>query len=135
MGYGPIACGRRLSLVWRGLGDGAATDQVYQAIAAWQQAEPKMAKKSIVGDVIDFRGFVYGPVNEMGVVALFSKISEVASVTLNGTTTGPVWTPPLELDVTRWLKPGTNLISINVANLALNGFLGTPDRDLSSLRK
>ncbi len=32
--------------------------------------------KSIVGDVINFRGFVYGPVNEMGVVAIFSKISE-----------------------------------------------------------
>jgi hypothetical protein len=35
-----------------------------------------MAKSSIVGDVINFRGFVYGPVNEMGVVAIFAKISE-----------------------------------------------------------
>lgn len=35
-----------------------------------------MANKSIVGDVINFRGLVYGPVNEMGVVALFAKISE-----------------------------------------------------------
>jgi hypothetical protein len=35
-----------------------------------------MAQKSIVGDVINFHGLVYGPVNEMGVVALFSKISE-----------------------------------------------------------
>ncbi len=35
-----------------------------------------MAKASIVGDVINFRGLVYGPVNEMGVVALFSKLSE-----------------------------------------------------------
>jgi hypothetical protein len=35
-----------------------------------------MASKSIVGDVINFRGLVYGPVNEMGVVALFAKISE-----------------------------------------------------------
>ena len=32
-----------------------------------------MASKSIVGDVINFRGLVYGPVNEMGVVALFAK--------------------------------------------------------------
>jgi len=35
-----------------------------------------MAKRSIVGDVINFRGLVYGPVNEMGVVALFAKVSE-----------------------------------------------------------
>jgi len=32
-----------------------------------------MAKRSIVGDLLNFRGFVYGPVNEMGVVALFAK--------------------------------------------------------------
>lgn len=31
---------------------------------------------NIVGDPIHFRGFVYGPVNELGVVGLFSKISE-----------------------------------------------------------
>ena len=31
---------------------------------------------SVVGDVINYRGLVYGPVNEMGVVALFAKISE-----------------------------------------------------------
>jgi len=35
-----------------------------------------MAKRSIVGDLINYRGFVYGPVNEMGVVALFAKLSE-----------------------------------------------------------
>src|SRR5687768_3501324 len=35
-----------------------------------------MAHKSIVGDVINFRGLVYGPVNELGVVALFAKLSE-----------------------------------------------------------
>ena len=35
-----------------------------------------MAKSSIVGDVLNFRGFVYGPVSEMGVVAIFAKISE-----------------------------------------------------------
>jgi hypothetical protein len=35
-----------------------------------------MAIRSIVGDLINFQGFVYGPVNEMGVVALFAKLSE-----------------------------------------------------------
>jgi hypothetical protein len=35
-----------------------------------------MSKKSIVGDAINFRGMVYGPVNEMGVVALFAKVCE-----------------------------------------------------------
>lgn len=35
-----------------------------------------MGRKSIVGDVINFRGLVYAPVNEMGVVALFAKVCE-----------------------------------------------------------
>jgi len=35
-----------------------------------------VVKRSIVGELINFRGFVYGPVNEMGVVALFAMLSE-----------------------------------------------------------
>lgn len=36
-----------------------------------------MAKeRSIVGDLINFRGLVYSPVNEQGVVYLFSKVAE-----------------------------------------------------------
>lgn len=35
-----------------------------------------MSKRSIVGDAINFCGMVYGPVNEMGVVALFAKVCE-----------------------------------------------------------
>jgi hypothetical protein len=35
-----------------------------------------MTPRSIVGDAINFRGMVYGPVNEFGVVALFAKLCE-----------------------------------------------------------
>lgn len=35
-----------------------------------------MTKRSIVGDAINFRGMVYGPVNELGLVALFAKVCE-----------------------------------------------------------
>jgi hypothetical protein len=35
-----------------------------------------MTQRSIVGDAISFRGTVYGPVNELGVVALFAKVCE-----------------------------------------------------------
>lgn len=33
-------------------------------------------QKSVVGDLINFRGLVYGPTNENGVIFLFSKITE-----------------------------------------------------------
>ncbi|HUT89284.1 MAG TPA: hypothetical protein VMY37_07295 [Thermoguttaceae bacterium] len=46
------------------------------SVLAVHAEERFMAKRSIVGDLINYRGFVYGPVNEMGVVALFAKLSE-----------------------------------------------------------
>lgn len=38
--------------------------------------ETGMASKSIVGDLINFRGLVYSPLNEKGVVFLFGKVVE-----------------------------------------------------------
>lgn len=35
-----------------------------------------MNQRSIVGDAINFCGMIYGPVNELGVVALFAKVCE-----------------------------------------------------------
>lgn len=35
-----------------------------------------MAEKSIVGDLINFRGLVYAPINENGVIFLFGKIAD-----------------------------------------------------------
>ncbi len=35
-----------------------------------------MTDKSIVGDLINFRGLVYAPLNENGVVFLFGKIAD-----------------------------------------------------------
>jgi len=35
-----------------------------------------MKEKSIVGDLINFRGLVYSPTNENGVIFLFGKVTE-----------------------------------------------------------
>ena len=61
-------------------------------------------------------------------------VREVADVTLNGHPAGAAWIPPFEVEITDWLKPGPNTVSITVANLPLNRFLGTPDEDLTALR-
>ncbi len=39
------------------------------------KADPEMAERSIVGDLINFRGLVYAPLNEQGVVFLFGKVA------------------------------------------------------------
>ena len=33
-------------------------------------------EKSVLGDLVNFRGLIYSPVNEQGVVYLFSKVAE-----------------------------------------------------------
>lgn len=65
---------------------------------------------------------------------MFSQVHEVAGLTINGRLAGAAWTPPWEVEITPWLKRGTNTLSIRVANLPLNLFLGTPDPDLRALR-
>jgi hypothetical protein len=35
-----------------------------------------MPEKSIVGDLINFRGLVYAPLNENGVIFLFGKVMD-----------------------------------------------------------
>jgi hypothetical protein len=57
------------------MGNGKVTAEKIKGLTQ-SKTRTAMPQKSVVGDVINFRGLVYGPVNEMGVVALFAKISE-----------------------------------------------------------
>jgi hypothetical protein len=64
----------------------------------------------------------------------FSEIHEVAQVRVNGADAGVAWLPPYEVDISKWLTPGTNRFEITVANLPLNAFLGARDQDFMPLR-
>jgi 3'-phosphoadenosine 5'-phosphosulfate sulfotransferase len=44
--------------------------------------------KSIVGDIINFRGMLYAPVNEAGVAILFGKMSEDLNIRIEEMNTG-----------------------------------------------
>ena len=48
----------------------------------------KDSEESIVGETINFRGLVYAPVNEQGVVFLFSKLSKDLNIELEEIKTG-----------------------------------------------
>ena len=47
-----------------------------------------------------------------------------ATVTLNGVDLGTLWTPPYALDVTKAIRPGENVLEIEVANLWVNRLIG-----------
>lgn len=62
------------------------------------------------------------------------QVRESAEIVVNGKAAGLLWTPPWEIDVTPFLKQGENTLSITVANLPINRFIGLPDEDLRPLR-
>jgi hypothetical protein len=48
------------------------------------------------------------------------KVCESARVSVNGTTVGALWCAPFKIPVGKWLKPGQNVLEIEVTNLAAN---------------
>lgn len=52
---------------------------------------------------------------------------------VNGKLAGDTWQKPFRLEVSRWLRPGTNALKIEVANLLINALLGQRPPDYSRL--
>jgi len=48
------------------------------------------------------------------------RVCESAQVKLNGRIVGALWCPPFEIAVGRFLKPGSNVLEVEVTNLAAN---------------
>jgi hypothetical protein len=57
---------------------------------------------------------------------LDAPIREAAVVTVNGQRAGSVWCPPYRLDISAFVRPGKNTLSIRVGNTALNHMAGRP---------
>jgi len=51
-------------------------------------------------------------------------VQVIASVRVNGKECGILWKPPYEAEVTAALKPGTNTLEVQVANLWPNRLIG-----------
>ena len=60
-------------------------------------------------------------------------VQAAALVSINGQAAGALWHPPYALDVTKYLKAGTNHIEIRVYNTALNAWSALPPRDYGPL--
>jgi hypothetical protein len=60
---------------------------------------------------------------------LEGPVREAAQVFVNGQSAGFVWHPPYRLELTRWLKPGTNDLKIVVGNTAINALAGRSQPD------
>jgi len=67
---------------------------------------------------------------------LEAPVREAAVVYVNDQRAGSVWCPPYSLDVTPFLRAGTNRVKVVVGNLAINYMAGhsLPDYRLLNLR-
>jgi hypothetical protein len=65
-----------------------------------------------------------------------APIRDAAVITVNGRRAGSVWCPPYRLDISAFVRPGTNTVSIRVGNTAMNHMAGRPlpDYRLLNLR-
>ena len=65
------------------------------------------------------------------VVLDLGQVRELAQVRVNGREAGIVWTPPFRLDITRYVHPGQNTLSIAVTNLWVNRLIGDQQPDVA----
>ena len=52
------------------------------------------------------------------------EVKQIAEVTLNGKNLGILWKPPFRVDITTTLKPGKNVLEVEVTNLWANRLIG-----------
>ena len=58
------------------------------------------------------------------VLLQLTHLHEICTVHVNGTLAGTIWAAPYQLDVTRYLRPGSNQLEIAVTNLWPNRIIG-----------
>lgn len=61
---------------------------------------------------------------ETDVFVTFEDIQEIAKVIINGNDCGITWTPPYKVNITKFIKPGTNQINVEVINTWNNRIVG-----------
>jgi hypothetical protein len=61
------------------------------------------------------------------------QVREIAEVWVNEKHAGVAWMLPYRLEITSLLKPGRNMLRIDVSNLLINQVLNQPDKDYSAV--
>ena len=79
------------------------------------------------------KDFVLGAKKPRGRIILdLGELREVAEVRVNGRSIDTVWNPPFKLDITAAVHPGTNTLTVNVANLWVNRLIGDQQPDVKT---
>ena len=95
----------------------------FDKLTDWSTSENE-AIKYYSGTAVYERTFKLDAKPTKSVYLSLGSVSEMAKVTINGEYVGGVWTAPLRLDVTKYVKAGENTIRIEVVNCWVNRLIG-----------
>jgi hypothetical protein len=119
---------------------GGPATVVFPALTSWTE-RPEAGIRYYSGSAVYRKEFTYDPGKaastgsvqqrylNLGVV----KDVGIANVTLNGRNLGVLWTPPYRIDITGILRPGNNVLEIEVINSWRNRLVG--DRGLPAEKR
>ena len=113
-------------------GIGAPASAVFESLTPWNEhADP--AIRYFSGTATYRKTIRLDDRQAGGLVRLdLGEIAHVAEVRVNGRSLGVVWTAPWSVDLTRAVKPGENVLEIDVTNVWANrliGDAGLPERE------
>jgi hypothetical protein len=93
---------------------------VFDSLVSWNR-RPENGIRFFSGIATYEKVFDWDKGGEGSVYLEFENIIEVARVTLNGADLGILWTKPFRAEITAALKPGINLLRVEIANTWANG--------------
>lgn len=95
----------------------------FDALTDWSTSDDD-AIKYYSGTAVYRKTFQLDAAPKGDVYLTLGGVSEMAKVAINGRRVGGVWTAPLRLDVSQYLKKGENAIEIEVVNCWVNRLIG-----------
>ncbi len=63
-------------------------------------------------------------ISDKNTIIDLGKLSAIAELSVNGQSVGVLWYPPYTADISKWLKPGTNTLTIAVTTTWANRLIG-----------
>lgn len=90
-------------------------------LRSWTELDLPDAAKAFSGTVTYTAEFELDGITPGSTVELdLGSVEVLASVRINENKAGTVWSPPYSMDISRWIKPGKNLLTIDVTNTWFN---------------
>ncbi len=102
---------------------GPKEPQTFEKLIDWTASEND-AIKYYSGKAVYETNFTLNAVEDKKLFVHLGNVQVLATVTVNGHEAGKLWTAPWEVDVTKFVRSGENMLRVEVTNLWVNRLVG-----------